>query len=130
MILREGATSKRIDVVFDVYREASIKTQREKKEGDTRESSTEIFSQITEYNNAGSSYRTLRIRSSWLSLKNGRKRGSDTFSQRPRKAVLKFQQIIFRPREDLTSSQEEADTRLLVHASHAATNGSKTVVIS
>ena len=78
MILREGATNKRIDVVFDFYREASIKTQREKKEGDTRESSTEIFSQISEYNNGGSSYRTLRIRSSWLelSLKNCRKRGS------------------------------------------------------
>ena len=138
MILREGATNKRIDVVFDVYREASIKTQRENKEGDTRESSTEIFSQITEYNNGGRSYRTLRIRSSWLelSLKNGRKRGSgkdlqgNTFSPRPRKAVLKFQQIIFRPREDLTSTQEEADTRLLVHASHAARNGSKAVVIS
>ena len=44
--------------------------------------------------------------------------------------MLKFQQIIFRPREDLTSTQEEADTRRLVYASHAATNGSKTVVIS
>ena len=79
MILREGATSKRIDVVFDVYRETSIKnTERERREGDTRESSTEIYSQITEYNNGGSSYRTLRTRSSWLelSLKNGRRRGS------------------------------------------------------
>ena len=80
MILREGATSKRIDVVFDVYRSRNVDkehTEREKR-GDTRESSTEIYSQITEYNNGGSSYRTLRIRSSWLelSLKNGRKRGS------------------------------------------------------
>ena len=33
MILREGATSKRIDVVFDVYRETSIKnTEREREE--------------------------------------------------------------------------------------------------
>ena len=36
MILREGATSKRIDVVFDVYRETSIKnTEREKRGGYT-----------------------------------------------------------------------------------------------
>ena len=35
-----------------------------------------------------------------------------------------------RPREDLTSTQEEADTRLLLHASHAARNGSKAVDIS
>ena len=80
MILREGATSKRIDVVFDVYRSRNVdKEHREReKRGGTRESSTEIYSQITEYNNGGSSYRTLRTRSSWLelSLKNGRKRGS------------------------------------------------------
>ena len=35
-----------------------------------------------------------------------------------------------RPREDLTSTQEEADTRFLLHAFHAARNGSKAVVIS
>ena len=34
MIMREGATSRRIDVVFDVYREISIKnTEREKRGG-------------------------------------------------------------------------------------------------
>ena len=35
MILPEGATNKRIDVVFDVYREASIKTEREERGGYT-----------------------------------------------------------------------------------------------
>ena len=34
MVLREGAAGKRIDVVFDVYREMSIKnTEREKRGG-------------------------------------------------------------------------------------------------
>ena len=33
MILREGATSKRIDVVFDVYRETSIKNREREKRG-------------------------------------------------------------------------------------------------
>ena len=44
--------------------------------------------------------------------------------------MLKFQLNLVRPREDLTSTQEEADTRLLLHAFHAARNGSKAVVIS
>ena len=35
-----------------------------------------------------------------------------------------------RLREDLTSTQEETDTRLPLHAFHAAWNGSKAVVIS
>ena len=35
-----------------------------------------------------------------------------------------------RLREDLRSTQEEADTRLLLHASHAARNGYRAVVIS
>ena len=35
-----------------------------------------------------------------------------------------------RPREDLKSTQEEADTRLLLHALHAARNGYRSVVIS
>ena len=67
IILREGATSRSIDLVFDVYRETSVKnTEIEKRGGGvSRESSTaEMFSQIIESNNEGSSYRTLRIRSS------------------------------------------------------------------
>ena len=53
MIMREGATSRRIDVVFDVYREISIEnTERERREEVTQETSTDIFSHI-KYSSGG-----------------------------------------------------------------------------
>ena len=127
---RVSATSKRIDVVFDVYREKSFKNTQREKRGDTRESSTEIYSQMTEYNNGG----TLRIRSSWLELSEWQKerlrhrltcRHLFTTTE---ESCVEISADNFRPREDLTSTQEEVDTRRLLHASHAANNGSKAML--
>ena len=77
-ILREGATSKRVDVAFEVYRKMSIENTEREKRGGYQEMSAEIYSQITKYNNRESIYQTLRIKSSLLelSLMKGRKRGS------------------------------------------------------
>ena len=42
MVLHEGASSKRIDVIFDVYRENSLRIQKESIEGLSMEMNLEI----------------------------------------------------------------------------------------
>ena len=138
MILREGATSKRIDVVFDVYRETSIKnTEREKRGGYTG----------IEYRNIQPDHRIQQWRK-FLSNPQNKKQlvrvvteewQKERFRQRltgrhlfttTEESCVEISADNFRPREDLTSTNEEADTRLLLHASHAARNVFKAVVIS
>ena len=138
MILREGATSKRIDVVFDVYRETSIKdTEREKRGGYTG----------IEYKNIQPDHK-IQQRRKFLSNPQNKKQlvrvVTEEWQKHRFKQRLKEKHLFttteercveisadhVRPREDLTSTQEEADTRRLLNAFHAARNGSKAVVIS
>ena len=138
MILREGATSKRIDVVFNVFREASIEnTEREKRGG---------YKGI-EYRNIQPDHKIQQWRK-FLSNPQNKKQlvrvvteewQKEGFRQRltgqhlfttTEESCVEISADNFRPGEDLRSTQEEADTRLLLHASHAARNGSKAVVIS
>ena len=106
------------------------RTHRERREG--IHGNRVIYSQMTEYNNGG----TLSIISSWLELSEWQK---DRLRHRltckhlfttTEESCVEISADNFRPREDLTSTQEEADTRLLLHASHAARNGFKAIVIS
>ena len=139
MILREGATSKRIDVVFDVYRSRNVdKEHREREERG--------YTGI-EYRNIQPDHRIQQWRK-FLSNPQNKKQlvrvvteewQKERFRQRltgrhlfttTEESCVEISADNFRPREDLTSTQEEADTRLLLHASHAARNGFKAIVIS
>ena len=138
MTLQRGATSKRIDVVFDVYRETSIKnTEREKRGGYSG----------AEYRNIQPDHRIQQWRK-FLSNPQNKKQLVRVVTEEWQKERLRQRltgKTLFttteerrveispdhvRLREDLRSTQEEADTRLLLHASHAARNGYRAVVIS
>ncbi|KAK3751112.1 hypothetical protein QZH41_016239, partial [Actinostola sp. cb2023] len=139
MFLREGATSNRIDVVFDVYRETSIKNmEREKRGSETG----------NEFRNIQPDHRVQQWRK-FLSNPQNKKQlvvfitdewQKERFRQRLVRKTLYITAEencveilptgVVTLREDLKSSQEEADTRLLFHASHAARNGYSSIVIS
>ena len=138
MVLREGASSKQIDVVFDVYRETSIKNTERERPG---------CQAGNEYRNLQPDHR-VRQKRKFLSNPQNKKQLIGFINEEWKKE--KFRQRLnwitllvtseetcteicedgVRPREDLKSTQEEADTRLLLHALHAARNGYRSVVIS
>ena len=53
MVIRKGATSRRIDVIFDDYRDYPARIPRERRKEITQETSTGIFSHIIRYSNGG-----------------------------------------------------------------------------
>ena len=127
-ILREGPTSKRVDVAFDVYRKMSIEnTQREKRGGYTG----------TECRNIQPDHKIQQSRK-YLSNPQNKKqfvrvvtdeRQKERFRQRltekhlfttAEEHCVEVSTDHDRPREDPTSTQEGADTRLLLHAFHAS----------
>ena len=62
MVLHEGKDSQRIDVVFDVYRDSSIKNaKRERREAQKTLMNSETSRQTTRYINGGNSYPIPRI---------------------------------------------------------------------
>ena len=139
MVLREGAAGKRIDVVFDVYREMSIKnTEREKRGGYSG----------NEYRHIQPDHKVQQWRKFLANPQNkkqlvgfvteewqkerflGRLTGKTLFTTAEEKCTEISPDGGAKLREDLKSTQEEADTRLLLHALHAAKNGYSTIVIS
>ena len=139
MILREGATSKRIDVVFDVYRSRNVdKEHREREErGYTGIEYRNIqpdhrIQQWRKFlSNPQNKKQLVRVVTEEWQKERSRQRltGKHLFTA-TEESCVEISADNFRPREDLTSTQEEADTRLLLHASHAARNGFKAIVIS
>ena len=141
MVLREGASSKQIDVVFDVYRETSIKnTERERRgcqagnqyrnlQPDHRVRQWRKFlsnpqnkKQLIGFINEEWKKEKFRQRLNWITLLVTSETCTETCTEICEDGV--------RPREDLRSTQEEADTRLLLYALYAARNGYRSVVIS
>ena len=137
-VLQEGGNSRRIDVVFDVYNEISIKSaERERRE----EGESVTYKNLT----AGQKIKQFRN-----FLRNGQNKNSliTFFNDYWRKPTSReklankelyttcgtkcykltadtVQEVI-----ELSSGQEEADTRLLLHVKHAATPHVKAVIIS
>ena len=137
MVLREGASSARIDAVFDVYRKISIKNVEMEKRGaemgneyrsirpDHRVqqwrrflSSPENKQQLIHF--IVDEWQKERCRVKLAGKKLYATAGEECFEITPEGSV---------PCEELRSTQEEADTRLLLHAYHAAKNGCPTEVI-
>lgn len=125
-VLREGDSSDRVDVVFDVYRDISIKSAEKEIRGE---------SDAITFKNLASGHKVRQFKNF--------SRNADTKTSLIRFVVQHWQTTSSRARledkelhvtcgkrcykitadkveEELRSEQEEADTRLLLHAQHAA----------
>lgn len=137
MVLREGASCKRIDVVFDVYREQSIKNAERISRGST---SSTIFTTIS------SGHKIKQWRQFLGSSDNKNKLVQflvNDWSRENQREKLINKELFVTAGETckrlfvdsvetidcLNSSQEEADTRILLHAAHCAKSGCQAVVI-
>ena len=136
-ILHEGANSQRINVVFDVYREMSIKDAERLNRG--AEMSIQ-FRNISPGHNIQQWRKLLSSPSSKASLikflVNEWKESRLREKLQDKELYATCEQECFRMTKDkweeattLTSTHEEADTRLFLHALHAAESGYKAVVI-
>jgi len=136
--LHDGAQSKRIDVVFDVYRETSIKDA----ERCNRGASTAIqFRSIAPGHNI-QQWRKLLCSSSnkaslikflveeWKEPKSREKLKEKLLYVTCEEVCYKLTKDHWEEVAELKSTQEEADTRMLLHALHAAEAGYKAVVIT
>ena len=131
-VLNEGWGSARIDVVFYLYIEHSIKAAERVNRGLQRGI---LFSQIKPGHRIKNWRRILASTDSKAKLtifmaENRDKHGKiilmvtsgEIFFQISKDDVLEIEQLI--------STHEEADTRMMIHVQHAAANYNKTVVIS
>ena len=138
LVLHEGSNSKRIDVIFDVYKENSIKNAETEKRG------AEFGN---EFRNIQSEHKVQQWRKFLLNPKN--KKAFKEFVvkewRRDKYRTKLAGKVLFVTCEsdcyeitsqaanivdELNSTQEEADTRLILHAAHAARSGYKAVVVA
>jgi len=137
MILRDGADCCRVNVVFDVYREVSIKgSERERRSqaADSKVDDIRAGRKLQQWKKflASSENKTHFINfvtDSWMELDSLRKLGNKVIYITNGDLCRKLTCSLVEAVHDLCSSHEEADTRLLLHASHAASNRMHTVVV-
>ena len=138
MIMREGATSRRINVVFDVYREISIKnTEREKRGGYSGNAYRHIqpHHKVQQWRKFLANPQNKKLLVGFVTKEWQKERflrqltGKTLYTPAEEKCTEISPDGGAKMREDLKSTQEEADTWLLLHAFHAANNGYNTVVI-
>lgn len=138
-VLHEGAKSSRIDVVFDVYKETSIKdAERVKRGADTGIQFKNIASghKIQQWRKLLSSPSnktslTKFLGEDWKGPKQRQKLKDKVLYVPCEQFCFKITQEQWDEAKELESSQEEADTRLLLHALHAAESGKyKAIVIT
>ena len=128
MALNEGTSSDRIDVVFDDYRDDSIKsTERENRgEGSGSEFlNLQADHQVKQWRKFLCSSRNKQALIVFVTKEGRKEKYADKLSGKVlvvtscREAYQLSSGVVERL-TDLDSSQEEADTRLLLHAAHAA----------
>jgi len=135
MALASHPDSKRVDVVFDIYLDSSIKDAERVNRGANRGI---LFSQIVPTHTvrnwrgilsspASKRQLTRFVANDWQQRQSliGEK---ELYVTADSKCLRITQDTVMEVRE-LDSSHEEADTRVLLHASHAARSGFKSVVI-
>lgn len=137
MALREGVSSKRVDVVFDDYRETSIKNpEREKRGAENENCYRDIrpehkvpqwkkFLANPENKKQLIQFVVNQWRGECCRKRLGEKRLYATAGEQCYEITAEGSVIC----TELRCTQEEADTRLILHAYHAGRNGSKVVVI-
>ena len=136
--VHEGGKSRRIDVVFDVYKETSIKDA----ERANRSAGTGIhFTNIQPGHNiqqwrkllGSSSNKASLIKflvEEWKAPQHREKLEGKELYVTCEQLCFKITKEQWEEAPELKSSQEEADTRLLLHALHAAESGYKSVIIT
>ncbi|KAK3750403.1 hypothetical protein QZH41_005565 [Actinostola sp. cb2023] len=137
MALNESYQSTRIDIVFDVYRSDSIKNS---------ERQNRVTEAGTRYRNINPGHKVQQWRKFVADASNKQALTSflcaewqtDKYRQRLQQKVLyvaceeqcvKITQEQVQVVDDLISTQEEADTRLLLHGAHAAKDRYQSVII-
>ncbi len=138
LVLNEGRSSSRIDVVFDTYRDISIKSWERQLRGSQNS--------VT-YSNIVNGQKIQQWRKFLLSDKNktalieflAKEWQSDSYRQQlqQKQLFISYQDICIKVTsagmEDcpaLHNNHEEADTKLLMHAKHAADDGITPVIIA
>ena len=130
-VLQEGSNSKRMDVLFDIYKENSTKNAEREKRG--AESGNE-------FRNIQSEHKVQHWIKFLLNSKNIKVFTEFMVKEwrRDKYRTKLTGEALFVTREsdcaniveELNSTQEEADTRLILHAAHAARSGCKAMVVA
>ena len=138
MVLHEGTDRQRIDVVFDVYRDSSIKNAEKEQRGS--ESGHEYRNIKADHkihqwrkflsNSNNKSLLIKFISQEWKNEKYREKLDRKTIFVTAEDHCYEVSLIGATTREELRSTQEEADTRVLLHATHAAKAGYRAVVFT
>ena len=136
-VLHEGSQSNRIDVVFDTYRDMSIKNAERTMRGEvagvqlSHISSTQLVKQwrkfLSEVKNKTSLIKF--ISREWREEDCMRRLKGKTLFVTAESECWKITEKGSENVAELTSNQEEADTRLLLHAKHAAQEGYEAVAV-
>ena len=137
-ILHEGAKSQRIDVVFDVYLEDSIKNAERENRGCSTGIQFKNFApghRIPHWRKflSSSANKTNLIRFLTAELKTPKLRHKLEDKQlyvASGKSCLLITKDQWAEVAGLQSNQEEADTRIILHAAHAAKEGYSAVVVA
>ena len=136
-ISNEGKLFQRIDALFDVYRNISIKNPERVKRGET---DAPVFSNIVAGNKVTQWARFLKssknksalikfLVEEWKKDEYRCQLGEKKLYIGYEQTCILLTQAGVEEIEDLTCRHEEADTRLFFRSSHAANNGYKNVVI-
>ena len=137
-MLHHGQTSSRIDVVFDVYRDQSIKTAERENRGSHE---GVVFSQIRPGHKIKNWRRLLAcseskdnftkfLAESWKDEKKRQTLGDKVLLVTSGDKCFRLTKNDWQIVHDLTSNHEEADTRILLHAKHAAENYPSVVCVT
>ena len=137
-VLHEGAKSHRIDVIFDVYKETSIKdSERANRGADTgiqfrNIAPGHIIQQWRKILCSPSNKASLIkfVVEEWKGPRQREKLKDKVLYVTCEQLCFRIAKEQWEEATELKSSQEEADTHLLLHALHAAECGYKSVVIT
>ncbi|KAJ8414978.1 hypothetical protein AAFF_G00025010 [Aldrovandia affinis] len=137
-ILHEGARSQRIDVVFDVYQEDSIKNAERANRGCTTGIQFRNISpghRIQQWRKflSSSANKANLIRflvAEWKTPKLRERLNEKQLYVASEESCLHITKDQWAEVAGLQSNQEEADTRMILHAAHAAEEGYSAVVVT
>jgi len=125
MVLHEGTNSQRIDVVFDVYRNNSIKNHKREKRGSesghkVRNFKTDKIHQWRTFlsNSKNKSLLSKCISEKWQNERYRERFAGNTIFVTTENYCYELSSIGVTAREELRSTLEEEGTRVFLHAAH------------